>query len=523
MTRRSVLINLDSSIKIKAMPTPDATLSSAQAAALLGIKLETLYAYASRGLVKGLPGARGRGRRYRREDLEPLRTRSAGPAAGALRFGEPVLDTRITRMTADGPAYRGHLATDLVRDGVPFEAVAELLWTGAPPAAAPRVRWPGGRDLGPALDARVLAPLLPAGGPPLAAWALALPVLAAADPLRFDTRPEALLARARWLLPRLAASFALALDPRRLPAALDTGDPVLALAIALGLRAPTQHVGGRAASRAGPRGSSATWAASRDTRRDLELLRSALVLCADHDLNASTFAARVAASTGADLYACLAAALAAFSGPRHGGASEQVELLVQEAGTPERAAAAVGDRLRRGERLPGFGHPLYPEGDPRAALLLECALACARAAARSRRAQRPATAARRAPSARSPTVRNSSSSPSSPSSLSSPGLSGSQRLRTLAAVVSAVEATGRPRANLDVALAATCAALELPLGLGPAIFAVGRCAGWVAHVLEQQRSPSVLRPRARYVGETLAAQAPAGAPPAAGQAHEALE
>src|SRR6185436_15324850 len=108
----------------------EASLSSQQAAAYLGIKVQTLYAYASRGLVKGLPGARGRGRRYRREDLEPLRARSAGPAAQAMRFGEPVLDTRITRMTASGPEYRGRLAADLVRSGVPFESVAELLWSG---------------------------------------------------------------------------------------------------------------------------------------------------------------------------------------------------------------------------------------------------------------------------------------------------------------------------------------------------------------------------------------------------------
>ena len=76
---------------------PPDTLTTREAADYLGIKPETLYAYASRGLVKGLPGPRGRGRRYRREDLEPLRARSAGPAAQALRYGDPVLETQITR------------------------------------------------------------------------------------------------------------------------------------------------------------------------------------------------------------------------------------------------------------------------------------------------------------------------------------------------------------------------------------------------------------------------------------------
>ena len=406
------------------MKTAATTLSSEEAAAYLGIKLQTLYAYASRGLVKGLPGARGRGRRYRREDLEPLRARSAGPAASALRYGEPVLETSITRMTPQGPEYRGHLATELVREGTSFEAVAELLWTGVLPATAPRWAPAGSR-----LPVRELARLLPPGSPPLAALALVLPVLAAADPLRFDAEPQAVLARARRLIPLLAASYALALDPKRLPAAQETGEPARALALALGLR---------------------------PERKVLDLLHATLILCADHELNASTFAARVAASTGADLHACLTAAVATFGGPRHGGASEQVELLAHEVRAPERAALAVAERLRRGERLPGFGHPLYPEGDPRAPPLIERAVAF-----------RP-----RAP-----------------------------RVRTVVALTEAVQATGRPRANIDVALAAACAALRLPLGMGPAIFAIGRTAGWVANILEQQGSGTVLRPRARYIGE----------------------
>jgi len=403
----------------------EASLSSQQAAAYLGIKVQTLYAYASRGLVKGLPGARGRGRRYRREDLEPLRARSAGPAAQAMRFGEPVLDTRITRMTASGPEYRGRLAADLVRSGVPFESVAELLWSGALPARA--IRWVND---GPALPARELARLLPVGAAPLTALSVVLPVLGAADPLRFDSEPASVLARARRLIPRLAACYALVLEPKRIVAASDTGDPVRALALALGVPL---------------------------NRKAIELLRSTLILCADHELNTSTFAARVAALTGADLYACLSAAVAAFSGPLHGGASEQVEWLAREAASPEGAITAVADRMRRGERLPGFGHPLYPAGDPRVQPLLDLAMA-----------HKP-----RAP-----------------------------RVRTIAALTDAMARANRPKPNVDVALAAVCAALELPIGMGPAIFAIGRSAGWVAHVLEQQQEPrGALRPRARFVGD----------------------
>jgi citrate synthase len=425
MMLRCNLINVDSPVKMPDMKRSEATLSSQEAAQYLGIKVATLYAYASRGLVKGLAGPRGQGRRYRREDLEPLRARSFGPAAQALRFGEPVLDTRITRIAAHGPEYRGRRATALVEQGARFEAVAELLWRGELPAAP--LHWPA--DDTPSLPLRELARLVGPGVSPLAALAIVLPLLAVADPLRFDTEPASVVARARRLIPRLAACVALALDARRVPAALQTGDPARALALALGL-APG--------------------------RKALELLRCTLVLCADHELNTSTFAARVAASTGADLYACLSAALAAFSGPLHGGASEQVEWLVREAGSPQGAAAAVGDRMRRGERLPGFGHPLYPGGDPRAPPLLERALAHA---------------------------------PRAP------------RVRTLLALIDAMERAHRPRPNVDVALAAVCAALDLPIGMGAPIFAIGRCAGWVANVLEQQQTRGVLRPRARFIGD----------------------
>jgi len=404
---------------------PSDPMNARAAADLLGVKVQTLYAYASRGLLKSLPGTRGRARRYARADLEALRARSAGPAANALRFGEPVLETRITRMTPEGPAYRGRSAVALARAGTPFTSVAELLWSGALPERAPA--WPVDESPWPARD---LAKLVPPGSPPLSAVAVALPVLAAADPTRFDTNTDAVLACARRLIPRLAAAYALALDPRRLAPALAAGEPVRALALALG--APT-------------------------SKRALETLNLALVLLADHELNASTFAARVAASTGADLYACLSAAVAALSGPLHGGASEQVEVLAREAGDASSAAAAVRDRMRRGERIPGFGHVLYPDGDPRVAPLLEAALRLA---------------------------------PRAP------------RVKTIAAIVAAMDEAARPKPNVDVALACVCAALDLPVGQGPAIFAIGRCAGWVAHVLEQYDAGFVLRPRARWVGAT---------------------
>jgi citrate synthase len=186
-------------------------------------------------------------------------------------------------------------------------------------------------------------------------------------------------------------------------------------------------------------------------RRAVAAIERALVVSADHELNASTFAARVAASAGADLYACMTAALATLSGPRHGGVCDRGEALAAEAGTPRHAREVVTARLGRGESVPGFSHPFYPGGDPRGALLVATAHALA-----PRRRQ----------------------------------------LRVLTALAAAM-----PDApTLDFGLVAVAAALDLPAGAAAALFALGRAAGWVAHVLEQRRDGVLLRPRARYVG-----------------------
>src|SRR6185436_19130812 len=112
----------------------------------LGIAVRSLYAYVSRGQVRSVPGERGRPRLYAFADLERLRVRRearaghGAVAAGALRWGEPVLDSAITAITARGPAYRGHLAVELADAGTPFENLAELLWSGYLPQQ--RIEWP---------------------------------------------------------------------------------------------------------------------------------------------------------------------------------------------------------------------------------------------------------------------------------------------------------------------------------------------------------------------------------------------
>jgi citrate synthase len=180
-----------------------------------------------------------------------------------------------------------------------------------------------------------------------------------------------------------------------------------------------------------------------------------MVLSADHELNVSTFAARVAASSGAGLAASIVAALAALSGPLHGAATARVEAFVAEIERPERAAQAVDARLERGESVPGYGHPLYPNGDPRGARLLELA---ARLSSRAR------------------------------------------SVRVLLAVTDAMHLVARERPTVDVGLVALAAALGLPRGAPLAIFACGRLAGWIAHALEQRTEGHLLRPRARHVG-----------------------
>jgi citrate synthase len=385
---------------------PAEFLDSRQAAAFLGVQARTLYAYASRGLVTRVRA--GRRSHYARTELERLKARhdaraGHGPAAGgALHWGEPVLPTRISGVGADGPLYRGVSATELARRGTPFPEVCELLWTGtlaAPPAAPAFAVTPRSQEPVLRLMEVALAGLRRSSAP-------------------FGLAPEVELGRARGLL----LAFAGAVGPRRSL----SRDPAARLLESFGVPA---------------------------TPARRRLADATLVLCADHELNASTFAARVAASTGADLQACLLAALATFLGPRHGTASRALEAVVDEVGRPGRAHAVIRARTARGEGMPGFGHTLYPHGDPRATTLLALVAETA-----------------------------------------------TPRLRTLTAVIDETARMRGERPNIDAALVAATIALGLPAGAGVSLFAVGRTAGWVAHVLEQRESTALLRPRARYVG-----------------------
>ena len=381
-------------------------IDGAAAAARLGVKPQTLYAYVSRGRIEArVDPDDSRKSLYRTQDLDRLAGRKGRKAAeiaqGAIAWGEPVLPSAITTISAGRLWYRGADAAELA-DTQTLEQVALRLWGsgeaglfGRP--AAPRVRMRG----------------------PAAARAFAAMAARAGD-----AQPS--LGRSADSLRREGAGLVADLAAALGDGAAD-GPLHLSLARAWGLQGA-----------------------------DADLLRRALVLLADHELNASTFAARVAASTGASLPAAVLAGLATLSGPRHGGAGARVAALVAEA-KREGAEAAVRAWTARGDEPPGFGHPLYPDGDPRAAALL----------------------AHFHPSTELIALR--------------------QAAETL---------TGRV-ANIDFALAALSDGLALPEDAPFALFALGRSAGWIAHALEQIESGDLIRPRARYV-EAAGASAQCG-------------
>lgn len=404
-------------------------LTAAEAVALLQVRPATLYTYVSRGLLSRSPGPDGRTSRFSRAEVEKLRARARarrghGPAAAdALAWGEPVLETRISSLSPDGPAFRGIPLARLLADRVEFEQVAELLWSGRIPASPPA--WPRPCH---GVELRRLVRELGPGAAPVDRMIADLAQETIRHPEAVVLRGAGELELARSIMGRLAAALLGPGDLPRLDAFLAAGDLTTALASGLGVRAQ---------------------GAARDA------LRVALVVLADHELTASTFVARVVASTGASLHGALVAALAAVAGPLHGGACARVEALLEELGSPSGVARRVSDKLRRGDRIPGFGHRLYPAGDPRFPPLFD--------------------AARRVPGS-------------------------GPKLAKLEALVSAMDRAGASPPSADLGAVAIAISLGLGPGRATALFALGRASGWIAHALEQRILPGVLRPRARYTG-----------------------
>jgi citrate synthase len=395
-------------------------LSAGRAAQELGVSVPTLYAYVSRGMVRSeAVGGKKRNRRYRAEDVRRLKERKErrrdpdGVVEGALSWGTPVMESGITLIEDGGLYYRGREVGDLAVHGS-IEKVAAFIWTGDE-AMAPNL-FPSGDGLRSGRTGTVLESVI--GMPPVEVFQVLLPLAAAEDPAAYDLRPEAVAHTGARILALMVG------------AASGKESPGLAETLRLG------WVPGEVGAGA--------------------LLDAALVYCADHELPVSTFAARCVASSGASPYAVVQAGLAALGGVKHGGEVELVEAFLREVEVLGNARAVISGRLRRGERIPGFGHSLYPEGDPRGAGLLRLV---------------------------------AEAYPANPA------------VQLSEAVAGEVLHLMGDRPTVDFALATLARTLALPAGAAVALFGLGRTVGWIGHAIEQYQNDSLIRPRARYTGE----------------------
>jgi citrate synthase len=385
-------------------------LTAEQALKFLGVRAQTLYANVSRGKIRAKRDPDDSRRSlYNGKDVGRLAGRRAGRrsagtvAAQAIGWGDPILASALSTV-ADGRLwYRGVDAVRLAERAT-LEEVAAILWQAKAVATRDRPVQSTKSGLAKPLLKRLL---------------FMVSERAAIDPPLLGRSPAILRCEAHVLFGTL-------------------------LTAALG------NMGGGADFSAHAR-VAAAW--RKPGAKDI--LRRALVLLADHELNASTFAVRVAASTGASLSACLLAGLATLSGPLHGGAALALQSLL-DAARQRGAKEAVGEWLARGEPLPAFGHPLYPQGDPRAAALMH-----------------------------------------------------HLKLSGMFAEVRRVaeELTGDPP-NVDFALAALADSYALPREAPFVIFALSRSVGWMAHALEQAATGQLIRPRARYIGPALVKERP---------------
>jgi len=395
-----------------------ARISAAEAARRLGVSRETLYAYVSRGLVRSERQEGTRRRLYRAEDVDALRDRKqrrrdpARAALEALHFGSPILESGLTLISDGELYYRGWSAAGLAGSGS-IEDVASLLWSGK--------SWLSLSDVVPTLAGDEWARLvgLCAALPPIEAFQVALAMQGAADPAACELSADSVRRTGTRIL-RLLAAVAVGAAPSPRPIA------------------EVLHHG---------------WAPQRKRARGA--VEAALVLWADHELNVGTFAARCVASARANPYAVVSAGLAALQGARHGGTIEQLEALFDELRSVDRVREVLEARLRRGERIPGFGHPLYPDEDPRAALLLDG-------------------------------MRDLRGRP--------------RELAIAEAVLRETASLVDRRPNADFAIVAMRRVLGMPRGSALALLGIARSVGWIAHAIEQYADPRSIRPRARYTG-----------------------
>jgi citrate synthase len=385
-------------------------LSARDAATELAVSPATLYAYVSRGLIRSEPGESPRSRRYRADDVRSLKNRRAPLVEGqGLKAADlPVMDSAVSTITEEGPIYRGVRAVTLAESAT-FEQCATLLWDAKSVDPFIKANLP---VISPAMRGVLVATR---DAPPIDRVIAVLSLAAEADPRAYNSVAEGRAATGARIL-RLVTAAMIGAEP--------SADPIhkqIAGAWALG----NVHAEG--------------------------LVRRALVLVADHELNASTFTVRCAASTGISLYDAMIAGLVALKGPRHGGVGPLAAKLLDTLLEGD-IAAIIRERVALGEIFPGFGHMIYRDGDPRAVSLFGALLKI-----------------------------------------------GIDKRLAVEIPERIKEATGA-FANNDYALAVMRRVLGMPAGSETALFAIGRTAGWIAHAIEQLESKKLIRPRARYVG-----------------------
>src|SRR5580692_4886814 len=418
-------------------------INAAEAAQRLGVKQATLYAYVSRGMLARRRAEDGRSSLFDADEVTRLTER--GTPRRAAGTGDFVIESELTEVADGRFRYRGLEVTKLAL-WRPFEEVAGWLWTGSLGKDGATQPWQATAEavaVGTGAQAA-----LPEGTLPLERLRVIVPAMAATDLLRLHLDPPAVVAAGRNIIAGMVDCLP---DQSSGTAAVPSS------------RLAEGGIAGRFWYRICPR---------RPDPGLLGALRAAMALLADHELAASTFAARMAASVRADPYAVVATGLGALGGaphanPRHavahGGASLGAEIMLAAAREPADAVRVVGDLLRRGERIPGFSHGPRDlpgardahQADPRATALLDLTR---KAAPRS------------------------------------------ARYAVAEAVLAETRRRALPEPTIDFALATLVTVAGMIPGAGEAIFAVARTAGWIAHALEEYAKNAPLRPRTVYTG-----------------------
>jgi citrate synthase len=386
-------------------------LTAKEAAEILGISSTTLYAYVSRGLIRSeATSEKSRERRYFAQDVQALVDRKAQrrdpslAAQDALDWGTPILESALTLITEGALFYRGQAVATLAQTRT-FEEVAALLWVDRMDVEM----------FSTAIDHLLPASaILGAADSDLTKMQLALILAGAHDLAAYSLAPGSVILSGARILKLM--TYALTLESEQ------------SIAVALG----------------------SAWGTD-----STHLINAALILCADHELNASSFTTRVIASTEATPYAVVIGGLSALQGVKHGGITLRVASFLRDVDQAESVRMVLRDWLQRGDPIPGFGHPLYPQGDPRARVLFD---------------------------------------------MLQDSYPEDQSLRHCVEVMREVQGVIGEAPTIDFALVVLTRVLKLPPDSGLTLFALGRTAGWIAHTIEQYATRQLIRPRAKYVG-----------------------